>query len=164
MAEVVFVGGAVLRDGALEVGALVCRDGIVVDGSPQGGPDSTTVDATGLLVAPGFVDLQCNGGLGLDLTRQPAGLWEVGAALPRWGVTAWLPTVVTAPKGAIDAALAALAGRPAPGVARRRSRSGCTSKGRSWPTRRGARTLVSTCGRRRPPRRTGGRGPVASPW
>jgi N-acetylglucosamine-6-phosphate deacetylase len=113
--EVVFRGGAVLRGGAWVEGELVCRDGLVVDGPPLGGPDSTTVDASGLLAVPGFVDLQCNGGLGLDLTRDPSGLWELGAALPRWGVTAWLPTIVTEAPGAIDAARAALAGGPPPG-------------------------------------------------
>ena len=115
MGEVVFRGGAGLRDGAWVEEELVCRDGLVVAGPPAGGPDSTLVDASGRLVAPGFVDLQCNGGLGLDLTRDPAGLWELGAALPRWGVTAWLPTIVTAAPGAVDAALAALAAGPPPG-------------------------------------------------
>ena len=50
------------------------------------------VDADGLLVAPGYVDLQCNGGLGIDLAGAPERLWELGAELPRFGVTAWLPT------------------------------------------------------------------------
>jgi N-acetylglucosamine-6-phosphate deacetylase len=54
------------------------------------------VDATGCTVAPGFVDLQCNGAGGIDLTTQPERVAEVAALLPRWGVTAWLPTVVTA--------------------------------------------------------------------
>ena len=70
------------------------------------------VDATGCLVAPGFVDLQCNGALGLDLASEPDRLWEVAAALPRWGITAWLPTIVTAPPGTIDRALDALAAPP----------------------------------------------------
>src|SRR4029453_18559731 len=34
-------------------------------------------------------------------------LWEVAAVLPRWGVTAWLPTIVTAPAGARRRALEA---------------------------------------------------------
>src|SRR5690606_21766489 len=57
----------------------------------------TRLDATGLVVAPGFIDLQCNGAVGVDLTAEPERMWEVAAALPRWGVTAWLPTVVSAP-------------------------------------------------------------------
>jgi N-acetylglucosamine-6-phosphate deacetylase len=66
------------------------------------------LDATNLLVAPGFLDLQCNGAVGVDLTTEPERMWEVAAALPRWGVTAWLPTVVTAPPTARSRALAAL--------------------------------------------------------
>ncbi len=67
------------------------------------------LDATGLLVAPGFIDLQCNGAVGVDLTSEPERLGEVAAALPRWGVTAWLPTVVTAPSSARMSARAAVA-------------------------------------------------------
>jgi N-acetylglucosamine-6-phosphate deacetylase len=113
--DLLLTGGAVLRDGSWQVGDLVCRDGLVVDG--PAGPDAEVVEASGFLVAPGLIDLQCNGGLGIDITTEPERLWELAAALPRWGVTAWLPTVVTAPAGAIDAALAALAAGPPAGFA-----------------------------------------------
>jgi N-acetylglucosamine-6-phosphate deacetylase len=74
------------------------------------------LDATGLVVVPGFVDLQCNGAAGVDITAEPERLWEVAAALPRWGVTAWLPTIVTAPAAVRARALAALHSGP-PGAA-----------------------------------------------
>ncbi|MEI7554664.1 N-acetylglucosamine-6-phosphate deacetylase [Candidatus Chlorohelix sp.] len=48
-------------------------------------------------VCPGLIDLQINGGLGYDFTRQPNSVGEVAKALPRWGVTAFLPTYITAP-------------------------------------------------------------------
>jgi N-acetylglucosamine-6-phosphate deacetylase len=67
----------------------------------------TRLDATGLLVAPGFIDLQINGAAGVDLSTEPERMAEVAAALPRWGVTAWLPTVVTGPPGVRWRALAA---------------------------------------------------------
>ena len=114
MAELRITGAAVLAPEGWRSGDLVCRDGVVVDPATPATPDEVVVDATGLCLAPGFVDLQCNGGLGLDLTAAPDRLWELGAALPRWGVTAWLPTIVTAPEGAIDAALDVLAGGPPP--------------------------------------------------
>lgn len=83
--------------------------------APSGAPPADTwLDATGLLVAPGFVDLQCNGAVGVDLTSEPERLGDVAAALPRWGVTAWLPTIVTAPPAARRRALAALAAHDDP--------------------------------------------------
>src|SRR4029453_13674658 len=73
-----------------------------------------TLAADGRVVAPGFIDLQCNGASGIDLPAQPGRLWEVAAVLPRWGVTAWLPTIVTAPAGARRRALEAWRGGAAP--------------------------------------------------
>jgi N-acetylglucosamine-6-phosphate deacetylase len=71
------------------------------------------IDATGLLVAPGLIDLQVNGAAGVDVTAEPDRLWEVAAALPRHGVTSFLPTVVTTDPRTRDRALATLAaGRP----------------------------------------------------
>lgn len=53
---------------------------------------------------PGFVDLQVNGGFGHDFTSDPASIWTVGALLPRTGVTAFVPTVITsAPEAALTA-------------------------------------------------------------
>jgi N-acetylglucosamine-6-phosphate deacetylase len=71
------------------------------------------LDATGLLVAPGFVDLQCNGAFGIDLAAEPERLWELATLLPSAGVTTFLPTIVTSPPGTIERAQAALAARPA---------------------------------------------------
>ncbi|HKA83156.1 MAG TPA: N-acetylglucosamine-6-phosphate deacetylase [Acidimicrobiales bacterium] len=74
------------------------------------------LDAAGLLVVPGFIDLQCNGAAGVDISTEPERLWEVAAALPRWGVTAWLPTVVTSPAPVRSRALAALRSGPPDGA------------------------------------------------
>lgn len=71
------------------------------------------IDASGLLVAPGLIDLQVNGAAGVDVTAEPDRLWEVAAALPRHGVTSFLPTLVTTDARTRDRALATLAaGRP----------------------------------------------------
>jgi N-acetylglucosamine-6-phosphate deacetylase len=54
-----------------------------------------------------------NGAAGIDITAEPGRLWEVAAALPRHGVTSFLPTVVTTDPTTRDRALATLAaGRP----------------------------------------------------
>jgi N-acetylglucosamine-6-phosphate deacetylase len=102
----------VLRQGAWEAGDLAFAGGSVVAEAVDG---SDEVDGAGFLVAPGFVDLQCNGALGIDLATEPERLWELAAGLPRWGVTAWLPTVVTTPTGIVERALAALAAGPPAG-------------------------------------------------
>ena len=83
-----------------------------VSGSAVSGRAGARLDATNLLVVPGIVDLQCNGAVGVDITTEPERVWEVAAALPRWGVTAWLPTVVTAPPGVRARALSALRSGP----------------------------------------------------
>lgn len=64
-------------------------------------------------VLPGFVDLQVNGGFGHDFTAEPSSIWTVAAELPRHGVTAFLPTVISGPVEAAEAALAVLAAPPA---------------------------------------------------
>lgn len=78
-------------------------------------PGTPVYDAGGLHVLPGFLDLQVNGAAGIDLTLEPERLWEVAAALPRFGVTAFLPTIITSSPGARARALAVLAGGPPPG-------------------------------------------------
>lgn len=59
--------------------------------------DAQVIDADGLLLTPGFIDLQFNGGFGQDFTADPAAIWPVAAQLPQYGVTAFLPTIITAP-------------------------------------------------------------------
>lgn len=66
-------------------------------------------------VAPGFVDLQVNGGFGHDFTVDPTTIWDVGRLLPRFGVTAFVPTVITSRPDVPATALAVLAAGPPPG-------------------------------------------------
>ncbi len=112
MSELLVRGASVWRDGAWLAIDLACRDGQIVDG---GGSGAAVIEASGLLATPGFIDLQCNGGLGIDLASEPERLWELAALLPRWGVTAWLPTIVSTPPGTIERARATLAAGPPPG-------------------------------------------------
>jgi N-acetylglucosamine-6-phosphate deacetylase len=59
------------------------------------------VDAHGLILAPGFIDLQLNGAFGYDLTTNPESIWQVAAQLPRYGVTSFLATIMSAPLGTV---------------------------------------------------------------
>lgn len=87
---------------------LTARGGALIDRVPA----DTTIDAAGLTVAPGFIDVQVNGAYGHDFTTDPDSMWDAAARLPETGVTAFLPTLITAPDGAIPAAQAALRRRP----------------------------------------------------
>lgn len=69
-------------------------------------------DATGLVMIPGLIDIQTNGGIGHDFTADPSSIWKVGAWLPTTGVTAFCPTIITAPRGAIAQAQEAMRSRP----------------------------------------------------
>ncbi len=114
MAELIVRGACALVDEAWVVTDVAARDGVLV--TPDSvGSSADEIAADGLRLAPGYVDLQCNGGLGIDLAGQPERLWELGAALPRFGVTAWLPTIVSTPEGIVDRAIAALAAGPPEG-------------------------------------------------
>ncbi len=111
--ETVVRGASVWRDGRWRVGELRWRDGVLVDSADQAA-NVSVIEAEGLLAVPGFIDLQCNGAIGIDLATEPERLWELAAALPRWGVTAWLPTIVTTPPEVAQRAKATLtAGPPA---------------------------------------------------
>jgi N-acetylglucosamine-6-phosphate deacetylase len=114
MSELIVRGATALVDGAWVEATVAARDGVLV-APDEVGADANEIGADGFRVVPGYVDLQCNGGLGIDLASEPERLWELAAELPRFGVTAWLPTIVSTPDGIVDRAIAALAGGPPDG-------------------------------------------------
>jgi len=75
-------------------------DTVVIDGDrvvAVGGPvppGAEVIEAE--IVAPGFIDLQINGAFGIDILSEPGRLGELARQLPRTGVTAFLPTLVSA--------------------------------------------------------------------
>ncbi|MBP7999611.1 MAG: N-acetylglucosamine-6-phosphate deacetylase [Chloroflexi bacterium] len=92
-----------IPDGAI----LIDRGRIVAVGPGQNIPrpeDIPTIDATGLTLVPGFIDLQLNGGFGHDFTQNPETIWTVAAKLPQTGVTTFLPTIITSPLHAVEQA------------------------------------------------------------
>ena len=91
-------------EAALVAGRLVPGDVEVVDGTVAGfglgSPNGRGI------AAPGFVDLQVNGFGGVDLIEADAdGFRRAGDALLETGVTAYLPTFITAPEEHLLAAL-----------------------------------------------------------
>lgn len=83
----------------------------IADGQITDTTDDAIFDAGGLIVAPGLIDIQINGGFGHDFTQDPTTIWEVGRRLPELGVTSFVPTVVTSPPDVTDLALEVVGNR-----------------------------------------------------
>lgn len=81
--------------------ALVVENGIIRYAGPQTNAPSlegiTSITAQGCSLAPGFIDLQLNGGFGKDFTADPSAMIEVAQLLPPTGVVAFLATFITSP-------------------------------------------------------------------
>jgi N-acetylglucosamine-6-phosphate deacetylase len=74
-----------------------------------GGPDAR--------ILPGLLDIQLNGAFGDDFADPAADMDRICRDLPRFGVTGFVPTVVTSPAAAYGPALANLRRRSAAGEA-----------------------------------------------
>ncbi|HEX9547654.1 MAG TPA: hypothetical protein VF942_09970, partial [Acidimicrobiales bacterium] len=114
MSRIAIVGGQLVTPSGVETGTVVLRDGTIERVIPGTTVDGVVdvVDASGLYVSPGFIDLQCNGAHGIDLTAEPERLWDLARVLPEYGVTAFLPTIVSSPPAVVERDLAALHARP----------------------------------------------------
>jgi N-acetylglucosamine-6-phosphate deacetylase len=64
-------------------------------------------------IAPGFVDLQVNGGCGVETVGGPEAIELIDARQLRHGVTSYLPTIITTDDATAERALAELAERAA---------------------------------------------------
>ncbi|MBP6016972.1 MAG: N-acetylglucosamine-6-phosphate deacetylase [Candidatus Promineofilum sp.] len=114
-----------IRHASVVTANTVFEDGtvLVADGRIQRIGDATmplpagvpAQDATGLFLTAGFLDLQVNGGFGFDFTADPATIWDVAAQLPRYGVTAFLPTIITSPPETVRQAQTVLRNGPPAG-------------------------------------------------
>ena len=103
--------GRRLPDGAVvvESGRIAWVGPAAELGAPSG---AQVVDASGAILAPGFIDLQVNGAFGHDFTADPGAIWPVAARLPCYGVTAFLPTIITSPLSTVARAQAVVAAPP----------------------------------------------------
>ncbi len=113
------VRGELLLGTQLVPGAVVIAGGRIaaIHRDPATLPDGLPVREAGI-VAPGFVDLQVNGGYGVEVGPDADALRFLAARLPQTGVTAWLPTVISSPAACYPGVLAALAAaQNAPGAA-----------------------------------------------
>ncbi len=99
----IYIHNAILYTpaGILEHGAvLTAGETISAIGTEQEltcPPKGQKFDAEGLKLVPGFIDLQINGGFGMDFTTDPGTIWQVGDKLVHYGVTSFLPTIISSP-------------------------------------------------------------------
>jgi N-acetylglucosamine-6-phosphate deacetylase len=116
------ISGARVFDGERfhERRAVLVQDGIVRDMVAEDAVPSHAVREalSGGILAPGFVDLQVNGGGGVMLNDAPTAetTARIVAAHRRFGTTALLPTLITDTTACTAAALAAAAAADVPGA------------------------------------------------
>ena len=103
------IRGRLAIGGVLEPGAIVVADGRIAEvlRAPRDGAlPRTIIDAP--IVAPGLIDLQVNGGFGLEIGIDPPALSVLARRLPEAGVTSYLPTLISSPAPTYRSAFAAL--------------------------------------------------------
>lgn len=100
--------GNLLLGGSLTPGELVIEDGrIQAIYRPPSVSESQYPIHEAAYVAPGFIDLQVNGGFGVEMGEDPEAIRTLAARLPETGVTAFLPTIITSPPEFYPKAIAA---------------------------------------------------------
>lgn len=108
----------VTPDGVLAGGGVEIDGGKIV--AVAASARTGGVDCRGEILAPGFIDAHCHGGLGRDLLELNAGHWrELSLYLARHGVTSYLPTCSACSPEETARFLAAAAGlreNPCPGA------------------------------------------------
>ncbi|XP_069680305.1 N-acetylglucosamine-6-phosphate deacetylase [Periplaneta americana] len=94
----------ILRDHEIITEDFWVRDGKIVDPEKVFFDEKISadvqIDCKGALIAPGFIDLQINGGFGVDFSYNDDvedGVQKVAKGLLAHGVTAFCPTLVTSP-------------------------------------------------------------------
>ena len=89
------VGGRLVLDDRVEGGWIMVEDGWIT--AVRSADADVAVGAGDVFLAPGLVDVHVHGGGGHDAMGGAAGLDGMARHLLRHGVTAFLPTAVTAP-------------------------------------------------------------------
>jgi N-acetylglucosamine-6-phosphate deacetylase len=104
-------GGLVPNAGNLQPQQLaIAGERIVRVGDAPPSHSRATLDATGCTVLPGFIDVHVHGGAGADvMDADPLALARMARFVAQHGVTAFLPTTVTADASSTLAAVRAVA-------------------------------------------------------
>jgi N-acetylglucosamine-6-phosphate deacetylase len=100
---VIYIHNATLYTpvGKLDNGAMLINGEIITalgrENDLRYPANTQRIDAKGQSIVPGFIDLQINGAFGMDFTSNPETIWQVGTHLTRFGVTSFLPTIISSP-------------------------------------------------------------------
>jgi N-acetylglucosamine-6-phosphate deacetylase len=97
---------------------VTVKDGRIARIEPSGRPTPGCLGGPASRILPGLLDIQINGAFGADFGDPGADMGRICRSLPRFGVTGFVPTVVTARPEAYAPALVNLRRRPGPGEAR----------------------------------------------
>lgn len=100
-----FINCRILREHKLQREDLWVRDGKILDPEKlffdEKGYADKIVDCKGCVIAPGFIDVQINGGYGVDFSQATddvsGGVAFVAKRILEHGVTSFCPTLVTSP-------------------------------------------------------------------
>lgn len=100
-----FYNCCILRDGKILNEDLWVRDGKIVNPEKifydEKIKPNIRINCNGALISPGYIDLQINGGFGIDFTHNvnnvQEGINKVAKKLLEFGVTSFCPTLVTSP-------------------------------------------------------------------
>ena len=113
-----------LEDRLVSGGWVLLAGGRVAEVGVGTPPAAPTRHLDGGVLAPGLIDAQINGAFGIDVVDADDAGWDrIRAELPRTGVTAFVPTFITAPVPVLTAALQ-----------RARSRAGVPDRGAALGT------------------------------
>lgn len=95
MASLALSGPTLLPSGLIQDATVILDAGRIARIEPM--LDASADIETGGVIAPGFIDMQLNGGFGRDFTANPEAILDVSRQLPSTGVTTYLPTRITSP-------------------------------------------------------------------
>jgi N-acetylglucosamine-6-phosphate deacetylase len=98
--------------------AITVDDGKVVAIRPAETPPPGSLGGPRARIVPGLIDMQINGAFGDDFSDPSADMPSICRRLPRFGVTAFVPTIVTSAPDVYEPALANLRRSPVAGEAR----------------------------------------------
>ncbi|MDB5080103.1 MAG: N-acetylglucosamine-6-phosphate deacetylase [Chloroflexi bacterium] len=92
------LSGNIWSENGFKPGRITVRDGRIAEVDFKPGPSAEAdFDFGDAMITPGLIDLQLNGAIGFDFTQNPETVEVVAETLPKWGVTSFLPTFITAP-------------------------------------------------------------------